>query len=471
MAGPVQAGQPVNTPDAAPRRLAAHPSPRFGPTLAAVAATVVAVLPILLTGALAVQIRRTFAFDPAQLGFAISAGFAASAVSAMTSGRLSDRWGSRWPVRIGVLLNACALVAIGTIVRSWVGLGVALVAAGAGNGVIQPATNRLIARRVRQGRQGWSYGVKQAAIPIATLSGGLAVPIVALTVGWQWAFIGCGLAALVVLALLPGDGPSVGSERVDGGRLLAGPLLVLMVASGLGAAAANGMGAFMAVAAVGDGISQAGAGLLIALGAVMSLAARLLVGWHADRTDRDGFGVVAAMLAAGAVGYGLLATGWIPLVLLGTVLAFGAGWGWAGLLNYTIVRSYPHAPAAATGMTQGAAYLGGVVGPTAFGLAGAHLIAGCGLVGGGAGGPDRRVVHAPRPLAHGGAREVGGSAAGEVPAGNGRALGPSHPGAARRGHRARAPPAGAIAPARAASRSPERAATPTLGLHPPLSCK
>ncbi len=60
-------------------------------------------------------------------------------------------------------------------------------------------------------------------------------------------------------------------------------------------------------------------------------------------------------------------------MLAGTVLAFGAGWGWAGLLNYSIVRSYPHAPAAATGMTQGAAYLGGVVGPTAFGLAGTHL--------------------------------------------------------------------------------------------------
>jgi len=368
-----RAGQPVSAPDAVPRRLLAGPSPRFGPTLAAVAATVVAVLPILLTGALAVQIRRTFALDPAHLGFVISAGFAASAVSAMTSGRLSDRRGSRWPVSMGVLLNACALVAIGTIVRSWVGLGVALAAAGVGNGVIQPATNRLIARRVRQGRQGWSYGVKQAAIPIATLSGGLAVPIVALTLGWQWAFIGCGLAALVVLALLPGDGAPAGPARVDGGRLLAGPLLVLMVASGLGAAAANGMGAFMAVAAVGDGISQAGAGLLIALGAVVSLVARLLVGWHADRTDRDGFGVVAAMLAAGAVGYGLLATGWIPLVLAGTVLAFGAGWGWAGLLNYSIVRSYPHAPAAATGMTQGAAYLGGVVGPTAFGLAGTHL--------------------------------------------------------------------------------------------------
>jgi MFS family permease len=363
----------MSAPDAVRGRLTAGPSPTFSPTLAAVAATVVAVLPVLLTGALAVQIRRTFPLDPAHLSFVISAGFAASAASAMTSGRLSDRRGSRWPVRIGVLLNAGALFAIGTIVRSWVGLAVALVAAGAGNGMIQPATNRLIARRVRQGRQGWSYGVKQAAIPIATLSGGLAVPVVALTVGWQWAFVGCGLAALVVLALLPGDGPPVRQEQVDGGRLFAGPLLVLMVASGLGAAAANGMGAFMAVAAVGDGISQAGAGLLIALGAVMSLVARLLVGWHADRTGRDGFGLVAAMLAAGGVGYGLLATGWIPLVLVGTVLAFGAGWGWAGLLNYTIVRSYPHAPAAATGMTQGAAYLGGVVGPTAFGLAGTHL--------------------------------------------------------------------------------------------------
>src|SRR3712207_5507729 len=56
------------------------------------------------------------------------------------------------------------------------------------------------------------------------------------------------------------------------------------------------------------------------------------------------------------------------LLVLGTLLAFGAGWGWPGLFNFAVVKSNPGAPAAATGITQTGASGGAALGPLVFGL-------------------------------------------------------------------------------------------------------
>src|SRR3712207_8300789 len=56
------------------------------------------------------------------------------------------------------------------------------------------------------------------------------------------------------------------------------------------------------------------------------------------------------------------------LLVLGTLLAFGAGWGWPGLFNFAVVLTNPGAPAAATGITQTGASGGAALGPLVFGL-------------------------------------------------------------------------------------------------------
>jgi len=55
------------------------------------------------------------------------------------------------------------------------------------------------------------------------------------------------------------------------------------------------------------------------------------------------------------------------LLVLGTVLAYGASWGWPGLFNYAIVRQSRAAPSAATGVTQSGLFGGQLVGPPLFG--------------------------------------------------------------------------------------------------------
>jgi hypothetical protein len=74
------------------------------------------------------------------------------------------------------------------------------------------------------------------------------------------------------------------------------------------------------------------------------------------------------MLIAGTVGFVLLATGVSWLFALGTMLAFGAGWGWHGLFNFAVVKYNRNAPAAATGITQTGAAAGSAVGPFLFGV-------------------------------------------------------------------------------------------------------
>ena len=65
-------------------------------------------------------------------------------------------------------------------------------------------------------RQGLSFGVKQAAIPVSTLLAGAAVPTVALTVGWRWAFVAAAVAALTALALVPAQAPGAGRAAATG---------------------------------------------------------------------------------------------------------------------------------------------------------------------------------------------------------------------------------------------------------------
>jgi predicted MFS family arabinose efflux permease len=75
------------------------------------------------------------------------------------------------------------------------------------------------------------------------------------------------------------------------------------------------------------------------------------------------------MLAGGAAGYALLATGRAAFVAPGGLVCFCVGWSWPGLFNLAIVRNNPGAPGAATGITQTGTYLGAVAGPLLFGVA------------------------------------------------------------------------------------------------------
>ncbi|HKH77061.1 MAG TPA: MFS transporter [Rubrobacteraceae bacterium] len=348
-----------------------HEASNRRPVLLAVAVVTATVLPAFLTGGLAVQVRGELGSGAAALGLSVAAFFVSSALASAVMGRLVERIGAHRGMRLAALGSAASLLGVALLAASWAGLVACLVLGGLANAASHPATNLSLAREVPAGRQGLSFGVKQSAIPAATLLAGLAVPTVALTFGWRWAFAGAAALALAVAFLVPAGTPGSVVRQPQKARekdARTGPLFLLALGIGLGSAAATPLGTFLVESSVAAGLRVETAGLLLASGSAANIVVRVAFGRIADGMSGGRLLLVAAMLAVGIAGFGMLATGEAALILPGALLAFAAGWGWPGLFNFAVVKTSPGAPAAATGITQTGASGGAAVGPLVFGL-------------------------------------------------------------------------------------------------------
>jgi MFS family permease len=342
--------------------------------LQAVTVSVLGVLPAFFVGALAVQIRADLAVGLGFFGFAAATLFAVSGSLARPGGRLVQRLGSR---RGAALAAGLSLAALGTIAAAqspaWLVAGLAL--GGLGNAVAQPSANLGISELVTEPRLGLAFGVKQSSIPAATLLGGLAVPTLALVLGWRWAMgaaAALALLALVVTVVGGRDARSAvtrpGTRDPDKG-LPRGGLVVLTVGGFLGVAAATSIGVFLVDSAVAAGLAPGTAGLLSALCSVLGLTVRIGFGWLADRhPTRSRWLFIANLLTGGALGYGLLAAGSPAPFVAGAVLAYALGWAWTGLFHFAIVKDNRTAAASVTGFVQTGLSLGAAGGPLLFGV-------------------------------------------------------------------------------------------------------
>jgi MFS family permease len=341
----------------------------------AVATTTASVIPVFLVGGLAVQISRELGFSPAGLGVAVALYFAASAVCSIPAGWLVERYGDRLTSRAGVLLSVLSLLGTALLARSYTSLVVIMMVGAAANALGQLSANLSLARQVPRHRQGLSFGVKQAAIPIATLLAGAAVPTIALTAGWRWAFVVVAGLCLLALPVAP-RGPRPPARPAGAGDPSAdratAALVVVAIGAMLSAGSASALGIFLVDSAVAQHINPGTAGTVLTMGSLVGVAARIGGGWLADRRRGNHLLVVAATLAIGAAGLVLLALPGMASLVVGTVVGFGLGWSWPGVLNFAVVRLNPKAPAAATSITQAGVYVGGCLGPLVFGVLAAH---------------------------------------------------------------------------------------------------
>lgn len=349
----------------------------------AVATTIACVVPVFLVGGLAVQIGAELDFTPAGLGLAVATYFGVSALTSVPAGALVERYGATGTARAAIALATACLLAIALAAHNFPAL-VVLLAAGAGaNSLGQLAANATLVR-VPVRRQGLSFGVKQAAIPAATLLAGVSVPAIALTLGWRWAFGIVAVAAAGALLLVP---PARSAPHPAGRARAArrsarataraqratGALVVIGISVALGSASAGALGIFLVDSTVTRGTAgPALAGLVLTAGSVACLAGRVAGGWLADRRGAHGdVATVAVLLAVGALGLALLAVPGSAALAAGVLLGFGFGWAFPGLVNFAVVQLHPHAPAAATSITQTGVYAGGCFGPLLFGAAAA----------------------------------------------------------------------------------------------------
>jgi MFS family permease len=341
--------------------------------------TTIGMLPVFLVAALAGEIRGDLAVDEGTIGILVASFFAVSATTSMAGGRYIQRTG--WPVGIflvGLTVAICSAL-IASVHFGVAALALTLMIAGIGNGLSHPSANLGLVRSISSHRRGMAFGVKQAAVPAATLLAGAALPFIAVEFGWRAPF-----------ALLAGFSLGVGGlawllrSRVDAGivdkigaaaasRERPG-IILLSIGAGLGSAAANSMGAFLVVYALHLGVGPGLAGGLLMVGSLANIAVRLLAGWQADRRSGGHLRIAAVMMFVGTGGVAVLPlSSDISVLVLATLVAFGVGWGWNGLLHHGAMEIYADSAASATSVIQGFLFWGAVIGPLTFGLTAEHV--------------------------------------------------------------------------------------------------
>lgn len=336
---------------------------------------VASILPVFLLGSLSIEIRGELGYGESAAGLILASFFAASAVVSSRMGRLIDRVGPRRGLTAALAGVTVLQLLLAGATRHTATLAVLAALSGVCNATAQLSANVFIARDLPVHRQGLGFAVKQSAMPGASLVAGLTLPAVALTLGWRWVFVlGAALAGgagVLVRATLPAETARTRAEAAAAAAEAPPPrgaLGSLAVAAAFSTAAAITLGGFFVESAIDAGIAVGVAGVAFAVGSLISVLVRLGVGVLADRRPGNLLGVVAAMIALGA-----LTSVWFtwrtPAVqLIGVPLAFGAGWAWPGLFNLSVVRASPGFPGRATGITQTGTYVGGAVGPVLFGV-------------------------------------------------------------------------------------------------------
>jgi MFS family permease len=338
--------------------------------LAPIVVSVVIVLPITLLGALFVKIGPEFGLDQAALGLLAAVFLGVSILMAPAAGVLGEHHGPARAMVGSAVLAAIACGGIAAFAHSGLGLVPWLCIAGLANAFGQTATAIFIVQTIPLATQGLAFGVKQATAPLGTLLAGIAVPAVALTIGWRWAFAITVVLAIGAAVAVPPLGRPVHHGRrtkILGTLRARRSVLVLVVAIMLGVGAASALGVFFVDATVASGLSAAAAGWLQALGSSLAVVARLIAGRVSDTVPTGHLRLVVVMLATGAFGYLLLGLDGPLSTVAGTLLAFAMGWGWVGVFFFAVVRLNSDAPGAATGLVQTGDFIGSLVGPVLFG--------------------------------------------------------------------------------------------------------
>lgn len=345
----------------------------------AVAITICGALPTFLISALAVQLQDDLHFGPGALGLATSVAFGVGGLTSRWMGYWVQRRGSRFGFHFSLTFSAAALTIV-VLAPSYPVLVMGLFVAGLGNSAAQPTANLMITEVVGRHRLGLAMGLKQSYIPIASLLGGLAVPIVAVQYGWRWAMVCAALLCLLTLVAgrrrtrpTRGGVAATTAEAAEAAAPSGPPMsrkgvVVLTVGSALAAGSITALGVFLVDAAVDSGVEPGAAGYLLAVCAALCLVGRVGAGWLADRIHgRSLYLASANIMVLGVAGMVMLAfsSGW--LFIVGALLGY-LGWTWPGLVHLAVVRDSPGAVAANTGTVQSGFAGGAALGPLLIGM-------------------------------------------------------------------------------------------------------
>ncbi|MGW8725587.1 MFS transporter [Streptomyces sp. NPDC055808] len=346
---------------------AMSPGPGLSMAWHVAAVTALTSMPVFLPGAESSLISRQLGWSTARIGALLAVYWLGSLLGAYASRRVGLPVSAETVVAGALLVTAVALGA-GAAARG-PGLWTEAALGGCSYGFSQPYTNYLLVHRCSPRWHGTAFGLKQGAVPAATLLSSVAVPLFAVPLGC-WAVLAGGAAvcagyAAVLLFRARRGSPAAMSGT--GGLPWDRRLVSLAAAGLLGAAVGNSLSGFLMLTLQDDGFSLDTAGFLAGGAAGLSVLVRIGAGWATDRAGRWTWRLLGVMFLTGAGGALLLAGGGAVSGIAGAFLTYAGGWGWAGLLHHVAGASYPGREKHATAMTQMGVSLGAMAGPVAFG--------------------------------------------------------------------------------------------------------
>ena len=324
------------------------------------------------------------------LGAYVSLVYFAAMVASLLGGAAVKRWGAIRLSQAGLACSAIGLCLCAVPHPAVIAFGALFI--GVGYGPITPASSHLLIKTTPASKLSLVFSIKQTGVPLGGMIAGALIPSLDLWIGWQWAFVGAGVACAVCAWAVqplqagldddrdPSVRPSLVTSVVQPLRLIFGhrSLRDLSYMSFLFAICQMSLTAYLVTFLFEDlGWSLVGAGVALTVTQAAGVGGRIFWGLIADRW----LGavrmliVIAVLLGVGAIGTVLLRADTSLWVFIAVLLVFGASAiGWNGVYLAEIARQAPSGQASvATGGTLCITFLGVMVGPTLFGMIAASL--------------------------------------------------------------------------------------------------
>lgn len=344
--------------------------------LFAMGITIAGALPVFLIAALFTEISKDITVPRYALGVCVASSWVVAALISVVAGKLTARYGAPAVVQLTLLLAVIALLGLAIFVPYWQWLAVWAGFGGMATATSHPATNYLMTQRVSLRNHSLAFGLKQSAVPLTTLAAGLSIPLIALTLGWRWAFVAAAGLTVLLILVFSSFGPRslpMGTKRTFRKVPLSPELKrffrILSGVTALGAGGATILASYGVISAVDRGIAVGSAGFLLSTASAIGAFMRIGVGAAAGRAGRETLKMIAGMQMLGGIGIFIMVANNRLTYSLGLILAFGIGWGWPGLVHFAVSSIAGPATPAATGIVQTGTYIGCAVGPFLAGAA------------------------------------------------------------------------------------------------------
>lgn len=361
--------------------------PRTPPSLAYLVFTLtfshaMSVSSMMVLPAIAPVVAAEYGIEPSLVGYHISVVSIGLIASLVLFSGLSRRLGGARAAQIGQCLVAAGMLC--AILPSAAFLLPGSLVIGIGFGLLAPPASALMMRFSPPARRNLVFSIQQTSVPLGGVIAALVAPMVAVSVGWRWAFMYSIVTLVMAMVLLQIGRPSWDDDRDPSHRALArNPFdgvrsnwrdrkLRLLSFAGMSFCWAQFcVATFAVVACVAVlGMSIVQAGLVLVAVQVASTVGRMAAGWIADRTGSAGRVLtwMSWTMLALSIGFFWLSPAWPPWFVYAMFAGLGLASGaWAGILMAEVGQQAPPGRVAAViGGTLLYVNIGKFTGPAVF---------------------------------------------------------------------------------------------------------